>query len=240
MNKASTETTPVEQSSPWSADVLTASSPPDQGWANFESSPFLANFGYELSSTIATSASDDMDRVPFDLTPTEASSMPFPGDDSSSPPDEWPSETPADVNKNLTNDILFQAMETAHVTTSEHSAEIIAASDIVKSRPDASLSSCLPSSTAQPLMAAFTPETVIEQTDHFDNSALPLTNPSDDVTKQLSDLLAEVSVADGGDFLVNSSENRTLCDSKEDVTNGPDPKPADSTIEDTSPIYNST
>lgn len=238
MGKTSAEATPIEQSNPWSADVLTASSPPDQGWANFESSPFLANFGYELSSTIATSASDDMDRVPFDLTPTEASSMPFPLDESNSPPDDWPSET-ADVNKNLTNDI-FQAMESAQVTTSEHSAEIIAASDIIiKTRPDASLSSCLPSSPAKPVMAAFTPETVIEQTDHFDNSALPLTNPSDDdVAKQLSDLLAEVSVAVGEDVLVNSSESRTLCDGKEDSTNGPDDTA--NTHRNTSPVSNNS
>jgi len=62
----------VDQSNPWSADVVTISTPPDQsGWATFESSPFLANFSFDLSSTIATSAPGDADCESFDLTPTE-------------------------------------------------------------------------------------------------------------------------------------------------------------------------
>lgn len=89
----------VEQNNPWSADVLSASSPPDQGWANFEASPFLANFGFDLSSTIATSAPGDVERVPFDLTPTE--NQTFPPSDSDWPnmgaPTDWPTTPPSET-----------------------------------------------------------------------------------------------------------------------------------------------
>lgn len=73
---------PLQDSNPWVSSSapppseMNAVTSPDQGWANFESAPFVANFGLNLSSdintTIASSGSCEIDTIPLDLTPSDS------------------------------------------------------------------------------------------------------------------------------------------------------------------------
>ncbi|KAK6627785.1 hypothetical protein RUM44_010264 [Polyplax serrata] len=62
---------------PWASSALNDVAS-DIDWANFESAPFVANFGLnftpDINTTIATSASHEIDTIPLDLTPNENSS----------------------------------------------------------------------------------------------------------------------------------------------------------------------
>ncbi|EEB18845.1 conserved hypothetical protein [Pediculus humanus corporis] len=67
---------PAETMNPWESSNMTSVASPDLGWANFDSAPFVVNFGLnfpstDINTTIATSASYDMDTMPLDLTPSE-------------------------------------------------------------------------------------------------------------------------------------------------------------------------